>query len=77
MGMFGNSPITSPFPQKENVIRYSKIIPKKKHSGTLTVVKMIREVVYLYRFSIFMHISFIHVDTETFVPMNCTYTLTL
>ena len=77
MGMFGNSPITSPFPQKENVIRYPKIIPKKKHSGTLTVVKMIREVVYLYRFSIFMHISFIHVDTETFVSMNCTYTLTL
>ena len=42
MGMFGNSPITSPFPQKENVIRHRKIIPKKKHSGTLTVVKMIR-----------------------------------
>ena len=40
MGMFGNSPIT--FPQKENVIRHPKIIPKKKHSGTLTVVKMIR-----------------------------------
>ena len=54
-----------------------QLSPKENHTGTFTVVKTTREVTYLFRFSILMHILFIHIDTETFVHLTCTYTLNL
>ena len=57
MAIFSNSPTTR------------QLIPKENHTCVFTMVKTIRKVVSLFRFSIFMHILFIHVDAETFVPL--------
>ena len=65
-------------PQKRKCNSTSRqLSPNENHTGTFTVVKTTREVAYLFRFSIFMHISFIDIDTETFVHLTCTYTLNL
>ena len=56
---------------------FRQLFPKENNTGAFTIVKTIREVVYLFRFSIFMHILFIHIDTETFVPLTGTYILTI
>ena len=68
MGVFRNSPITSP----------SQQLPlKENHTGALTVVKTIRKAVHLFRFSILINMFLIHVDAENFVSLTCTYYLTL
>ena len=77
MVIFCSFPTTPPFPQRENVVRHPNNHPQRESTGAFTVVKTVRAVVCLCKFSIFMPISFIHVDTETFVPLTCTYTLTL
>ena len=46
-----------------------ELIPQENHTCVFTMVKTITKVVSLFRFSIFMHILFIHVDAETFVPL--------
>ena len=64
MGIFGNSPTTLPFPIKENVIQHPDNYPQKR---TILVSSLYekprREVVYLYRFSVFIHVLlFIYVE---------------
>ena len=59
--------------KKENVIRSPDNYPQKR----TILVPLPWGSLYLFRFSIFMHILLVHVDTETFVHLTCTYTLTL
>ena len=58
MGIFGNFPTTSSLPKTENLIWHSYNYNN----------------IFLFRFSIFRHISFIHLDTEIFVTLSCIYT---
>ena len=67
-----------------------QLSPKEKHNGAFTHGTIIRSFYssmlyrskndqgsYFFRFSIFRYILFIQVDTETFVHLTSTYTLTL
>ena len=68
-----------------------QLFSKENHTGSFTHGTILRSFYssmlyrskndqknwYLFRFSIFMGILFIHVDTETFVPLTCIYTLTI
>ena len=79
MGIFVNSPTTPTVlsPVKKSYLTSAQVSPKGNHTSAFTVVKTIRANVYLIRFSIFMYILFIHVNTDTFLSLTCTYTLAL
>ena len=70
MGIFGNSPTTPPFPKNENAIRYPDNYPQKRTILVPILVNTITEVVYIFRFRLFIHILFSQVDTEIFVPLT-------